>query len=130
MSKKHEHLFDVYMDAFKDLYGFDVTCKRSKDSVMFKFHKTRDIIGHTIDFSDTRQNNGLLYMNMLHTQLTREDLTLPPIKIGRLKEAENYWDISDIFDQIIDHYLLDRNLWSLWTIQYDEYLWRNYGRAE
>lgn len=127
--KKRKHLFDVYMDAFKDLYGFDVSCKRSKDFVIFKFHKNKGTFGHTIDFTDTRQNGGGLYMSMIYTQLTREDLTLSPMKIDQLKEAENYWDISDIFDQVIDHYRLDRNLWTLWTIQHNEYLWRNYGRS-
>ena len=79
MSKKHKHLFDVYMDVFKDLYGFDVSYKRSKDFVIFKFYKTKDTFGHTIDFTDTRQDGGLLYMNMIYTQLTRKDLVLSPI---------------------------------------------------
>lgn len=127
--KKRKALFDVYMDAFKDLYGFDVSCKRSKDFVIFKFHKNKDAFGHTIDFTDTRQDGGGLYMSMIYTQLTRKDLTLSPMKIDQLKEAKNYWDISDIFDQVIDHYRLDRNLWTLWTIQHSEHLWRNYGRS-
>ena len=74
--KKRKALFDVYMDAFKDLYGFDVSCKRSKDFVIFKFHKNKATFGHTIDFTDTRQAGGLLYMNMIYTQLTRKDLVL------------------------------------------------------
>lgn len=129
MSKKHKYLFDVYLDAFRDLYGFKVSYKHSKDFVIFKFHKTKDTFGHAIDFSDTRQDGGGLYMNMIYTQLTREDLTLSPIRMDQLKEAKNYWDISDIFDQVIDHYRLDRNLWTLWTIQHSEYLWRDYGRS-